>query len=100
MCVGLTEQEILGTLENAKDRFHKYTKLVVNLTAAQCDKALSDAIFTLHRLKKKGQMALKKDPTLKDKIDTTYNKLKELQRLGPEKVQLTLQFAEEWRYVD
>lgn len=99
MCFGLSEQDIRDALENAKECFHRNTKEAADLTPAQCEKALNNAVSTLDQVKKKGQGALKKDLTLQDQIDAAYNGLKELQRLGPDKVQASLKFAEDWRYV-
>ncbi|KAF9344882.1 hypothetical protein BGX34_005250, partial [Mortierella sp. NVP85] len=48
-------------------------------------------------MEKDGKRALKKDPALKGEIVDVCSKLKELQGLGENKVQVSLRFAEEWR---
>ncbi|KAK3823358.1 MAG: hypothetical protein J3Q66DRAFT_366517 [Benniella sp.] len=96
-CFGLSEQDVRKALEDAKDRFHKDTKQVSNLTPAQCDKALSDAVNTLDQVKRKGHGTLKKDHVLRREIADAYSQLKELQDLRDDKVQVSLKFAEEWR---
>ncbi|KAK3823362.1 MAG: hypothetical protein J3Q66DRAFT_425222 [Benniella sp.] len=99
-CFGLSEQEVRKALEDAKDRFHKDTKQVTNLTLEQCDKALSDAVNTLDQVKKKGHGTLKKDHILRGETAEACSKLKELQDLKDNnKVQVSLKFAEEWRFV-
>ncbi|KAK3823359.1 MAG: hypothetical protein J3Q66DRAFT_437733, partial [Benniella sp.] len=95
-CFGLSEQEVRKALEDAKDHFHKSTKQVANLTQDQCDKALSDAVNTLDQVKKKGHGTLKKDHVLRGEIAEACSKLKELQDLKDDKVQVSLKFAEEW----
>ncbi|KAK3823357.1 MAG: hypothetical protein J3Q66DRAFT_397828 [Benniella sp.] len=96
-CFGLSEQEVRKVLEDAKDRFHKDTKQVANLTPEQCDEALSDAVNTLDQVKKKSHGTLKKDHALRGEILDACSKLKKLQALKVNKVQMTLKFAEEWR---
>ncbi|KAF9360932.1 hypothetical protein BGX34_007410 [Mortierella sp. NVP85] len=96
-CFGLSGQEVRKALEDAKDRFHKDTKQVTNLTPEQCDKALSDAVNTLDQVRNKGRRALKKDHILRGEIADACSKLKELQDLKDSKVQVSLKFAEEWR---
>ncbi|KAK3823356.1 MAG: hypothetical protein J3Q66DRAFT_437731 [Benniella sp.] len=96
-CFGLSEQEVQKALEDAKDRFHKSTKQATNLTPEQCDKALSDAANILDQVKKKGHGTLKKDHVLRGETEDACSKLKELQTLRDNKVQVTLKFAEEWR---
>lgn len=98
-CSRLTEQQIQEVLESTKNHFHKNTKQVASLTPAQCDKALSDAVDTLNQVKKKGQRTLKKNQVLRGEIADACSKLKELQGLKEDKVQVSLRFAEEWRYV-
>ncbi|KAK3823344.1 MAG: hypothetical protein J3Q66DRAFT_425159 [Benniella sp.] len=48
-------------------------------------------------MEKDGKRALKKDQALKGEIVDACSKLKELQGLGENKVQVSLRFAEEWR---
>jgi len=97
MCFGRSEQKIREALENTNDCFHRNTKQVADLTPVQCDKALSDALNTLTNMEKDGKRALKKDQVLKGEIVDACNKLKELQGLGENKMQVSLRFAEEWR---
>jgi hypothetical protein len=95
-------EQVQEALDNIKDRFYRNTNGVNShtpLTPEQCDKALSDAVKTFDQVKRRGQGALRKDPSLKVQVDEAYNQLKELQGLGPNKVQMSLKFAEEWRYV-
>jgi len=95
MCFGHSEQQIREALEKANDSFHRNTK--ADLTLAQCNKVLSDAVNTLTNMEKDGKRALKKDQVLKGEIVDACNKLKELQELEKNKVQVSLRFAEEWR---
>ncbi|KAF9353764.1 hypothetical protein BGX34_011391, partial [Mortierella sp. NVP85] len=99
-CPRLTVEQVQEALDIIQDRFYRNTKGVNShtpLTLEQCDKALSDAVKTFNQVKRRGQGALKKAQSLKVKIDEAYNRLKELQGLGPNKVQMSLTFAEEWR---
>ncbi|KAF9361732.1 hypothetical protein BGX34_006955 [Mortierella sp. NVP85] len=92
---GPSLQNIQDILENERERFYMSTKAVANLTPAQCEKELSNAISALDRVRGKG--ALKKDQTLKDNVDKAYTTLKKLQGLKGNKVQESVKFAEEWR---
>ncbi|KAF9353766.1 hypothetical protein BGX34_011393 [Mortierella sp. NVP85] len=99
---GLSVTAVKRTLEQTKNHFYDDMKVATeeenpDIAQTQCDKALSDAVNALTNMEKDGKRALKKDQVLKGEIVDACSKLKELQSLGENKVQVSLRFAKEWR---